>query len=90
MPYLIKLFDYLSVAALIFMSYGVLKQWLYIYKSRSAKDIVTQEVVIRFIITAVLFIKIILIKDPYLIVGQAIFLISISIYAFTLLKIKNL
>ena len=84
-----KIFDYLTIAALGFMSYGVLKQWYHIYKTKSAKDIITQEVIIRFIVTLVLWIKILLVRDKYLIIGQTIFLTAIIIYTFTLIKVKK-
>lgn len=86
---IIKIFDYLAVAALAFMSYGVLKQWHHIFKNKSAQDIITQEVFIRWIITFVLLIKILFVGDTYLIIGQLIFTVAISIYALTLFYIKN-
>jgi len=85
----LAIFDWLSVLALVFMGFGVLKQWRHIYKTRSVKDIVTQEVFIRFIITWILSVKIILIGDIYLIVGQIIFGVTMTIYFFTLLIIKR-
>ena len=83
------IFDYLSVLALAFMSYGVLKQWHHIYKTGSVKDIVTQEVLIRFIVTVVLFVKIWLVGDIYLILGQTIFLVAVTIYFITLIALKK-
>ena len=87
MDYL-KIFDYLSVITLAFLSYGVLSQWWYIYKSKSVKDILTKEVVIRFLATFILWIKMLLVKDIYLIMGQTIFLIAVLTYTLTLIKIK--
>ena len=88
MDYL-RVFDYLSVAALAFMSYGILKQWHHVYKTKSAKDIVIQEVLIRFVVTAVLYVKIFLVGDFYLIVGQSILLFAIGVYFITLAFLKS-
>jgi len=85
---ILKLFDYLAIAALAFMSYGILQQWHHIFKNRSARDIVAQEVLIRFAVTLVLLVKIFLVGDVYLIIGQLILMAAISIYTFTLLYIK--
>lgn len=86
---IIKTFDYLAVAALVFMSYGVLKQWYHIFKNRSARDIVGQEVLIRWVITLVLLVKIFLVGDIYLIIGQLVLMAAISVYALTLFHIKK-
>lgn len=85
---IIKIFDYLSVAGLAFISYGTLLQWYHIFKNKSARDILVQDVMIRWIITLVLLIKVVFIKDIYLIIGQSIWSITISGYALTLLYIK--
>ena len=86
---IIKIFDYLSVAGLIFISYGTLLQWYHILKNKSAKDILTQDVMIRWIITLVLLVKVLFVGDIYLIIGQSIWSVAISIYALTLLYIKS-
>lgn len=85
---ILKIFDYLTITSLAFLSYGVLSQWHYIFKSKSIRDIAIQDVLIRWIATLVLLIKIIFVGDFYLIVGQSIFSLAISIYALTLLHIK--
>ena len=84
----LKIFDYLSLAVLVFLSYGVFVQWWHIYKTKSVKDIVTREVVIRFFATLILFIKLVLVGDPYLIIGQAVFLAIVTIYLITLARLK--
>ena len=86
---LVKIFDYLSVAALGFMSYGILRQWWHVYKTKSVRDIVATEVVIRCIITLVLLVKLFLVGDAYLIIGQILLAIVILIYTVTLLILKN-
>ena len=85
---ILKVFDYLTIASLAFLSYGVLAQWHYIFKNKSIRDIVVQDVLIRWIATLVLLIKIIFVGDLYLIIGQSIFSLAISIYALTLFYIK--
>ncbi|OHA89832.1 MAG: hypothetical protein A2741_02965 [Candidatus Zambryskibacteria bacterium RIFCSPHIGHO2_01_FULL_43_27] len=87
-PYL-AIFDWLSVLALIFMSIGIFKQWMHIQKTGSADDIVTQEVLTRFIITWILFVKIVLVGDIYLIIGQVVLGIAITMYFITLLHVKS-
>ena len=86
----IHAFDYIAVLCLGFMSFGILKQWWHIYRTGSAEGIVTTEVVIRFIVTFLLLVKIILVGDPYLIAGQLLLAGAISVYLFTLLPIKKL
>ncbi|MEK7536885.1 MAG: hypothetical protein AAB584_00355 [Patescibacteria group bacterium] len=86
---ILKIFDYLTIASLAFLSYGVLSQWHYIFKSKSIRDIVVQDVLIRWIATLVLLIKIVFVGDLYLIIGQSIFSLAISTYALTLLYIKS-
>ncbi len=83
------MFDYLSVGTLAFLSYGVLAQWWHIYITKSAKDIVLREVIIRLAATFILWIKMLLVQDIYLIIGQSIFLVAVTIYTVTLVKIKS-
>ncbi len=83
-----KIFDYLAVASLAFMSYGILTQWWQIKKSNSVKNISGQEVAIRFLVTLILLVKILLVGDAYLIVGQVLLSLAVAIYFITLIKIK--
>jgi len=83
-----RFFDYASVAALAFMSYGILSQWYHVFKSGTARDIVIKEVLIRFAVTIVLLVKILLVGDLYLIIGQLILTVAITIYITTLLIVK--
>ena len=85
----LAIFDWLSILALIFMSMGIFKQWMHIQKTGSADDIVTQEVLTRFIITWILFVKIVLVGDIYLIIGQVVLGIAITMYFITLLHVKS-
>ena len=88
-PILLSFFDYLSVLALAFMSYGIMRQWHHVYKTKSVKDIELQEVFIRFIITYVLLVKILLVGDIYLIIGQFILATVMLIYFATIFKLKR-
>lgn len=81
-------FNYLTVTALAVMSFGILEQWWRTYKTRSAEDIVSTEVIIRFMVTLILFIKLWLVGDVFLIIGQTILLSAITLYAATLLYYK--
>jgi hypothetical protein len=87
-PKMHTLFDYLSVAALFLMAVGVWRQWRHVAHTGSARDIAFSEVAIRFGITAILLVKMIFVGDRYLIIGQAIFLISMTAYIITLTRIK--
>ncbi|MBX4211222.1 MAG: hypothetical protein KW806_00255 [Candidatus Yanofskybacteria bacterium] len=80
--------NYLSLTALVFMSFGILRQWRHVAHSQSAKDIVFSEVAIRFGLTAILWIKIYLLHDKYLIVGQSALLFALTVYIVTLARIK--
>jgi hypothetical protein len=84
----LRIFDYLSVAALVFMSYGIFRQWYRIHTTNSVHDIELQEVLIRCVITYILLIKMFLVGDIYLIIGQCIFAVAILIYFITVLKLK--
>ncbi|MEK7589167.1 MAG: hypothetical protein AAB479_00865 [Patescibacteria group bacterium] len=82
-------FNWLSIAALGFMSWGIIGQWLKIRHRTSIEEISLREVTIRWTVTVVLLVKIILVKDPYLIAGQLLLLAGISLYFGTLVIIKN-
>jgi hypothetical protein len=90
MAQLLHILDWLSVAALAFMSYGIVGQWLQIRKLSSIREINLREVAIRWTVTAILMVKLALVGDPYLIVGQLLLLSAVSLYIVTLLRIKHL
>jgi hypothetical protein len=79
------LFNYLSVAGLAFMSFGVFSQWLLTRKKKTVGDISVTEVIIRGIVTAILYVKIVMVKDPYLIIGQTIFLFAVIVNSSTII-----
>jgi len=84
------IFDWLSLLALFAVSIGVLMQWRKIYITRSVHDIETKEVFIRFFITLILLVKIFLLKDVYLIIGQTALALSLTVYFLTLLHLKRI
>ena len=86
---IIKLFDYLSVLALALLSFGILEQWWNIRKTRAIHEIVFSEVVIRFVVSAILVVKLFFLKDAYLLIGQILFMVAVTIYLATLLIIKH-
>jgi hypothetical protein len=86
---LLHIFDWLSVAALAFLSYGIVSQWLQIRKFSSIREINLREVVIRWTVTAILLVKLVLVGDLYLIIGQLLLLLAVSLYIVTLIRIKR-
>ncbi len=74
------LIDYGSIVAFATFTVGVLLQMKKILKRRSSRDIASSEVLLRFVASVIIFAKIITIKDPYLIIGQGLLLIFLSIY----------
>lgn len=76
--------NWISFLAMLGMAYGVFLQAKHTQKTRSKKDILTTEVALRTGITAILFIKLLTIGDPYLIAGQALLLFVLIRYLVTL------
>lgn len=81
--------NWISLFAMIAMAYGVFLQLQHTQKTRSRKDILTTEVTLRTGITAILFIKLLTTRDPYLIAGQALLLIVLIRYLVTLRTINH-
>ncbi len=85
---LVSIVNILAIAALAFMSFGILKQWHLIRKTGVTSGISLTEVLIRFTVTYVLLVKILLVGDIYLIVGQIMLAAAITLYMITLVLVR--
>ena len=83
------IFGILSVVALGFLSFGVLKQWRLVSRTGSTANISTTEVTIRVVVTVILLIKILLTGDLYLSIGQSLLATVLVIYYIHFLHLRT-
>jgi len=86
---LIPIVNGLAIAALAFMSFGIFKQWHLVWTTRVTSGISLTEVSIRFTVTYILLVKILLVGDIYLIIGQILLAGAITLYLATLLLVRH-
>ncbi len=80
--------NYATIIAFIALSIGILLQIRKIFKRKSVKDISIAEVSIRLSATFLIWLKIIMTHDSYLLLGQSLVLFVYSSYLLIILSYK--
>ena len=85
-----SILDYSLIIAYIAIITDISMQITRIWKRRSAHEISILGTTIRLLATMVFLTKYVVIQDPYLTVGQSVFMVLLCFYLFSIVKFRIL
>lgn len=83
------LISYATVISYVAFSTDLIFQILKIYRRKSSADISAQGTAFRLIGSTIILLKFITVKDPYLIVGQIVFTLTVATYLIMIAKYRK-
>jgi uncharacterized protein with PQ loop repeat len=83
------LIDYATIIALLALTLDILIQILHIWKRKSSLDISIKGATLRVAAATILLLKYVSIQEPFLLLGQAIFLSSYITYFILLIVYRK-